>query len=142
MAELATCSDNFGAAILDDDCKFKALSNGFRSVIGCFDNSVCEPNAIFEHVPGLIDWVNAAISMRQENRFQGGSFTLEFLPLEISNNASPDSNFPGIYFLIARSSVTPPSGLNTERVRRIQHDIKNQLGGVEAIHQLSQETTG
>lgn len=125
MAEPATQS-NYGAALIDEGGRFRALSNGFRSIIGCPNEQTCEPDVIFEHVPGLNDWIKAAISSQAPANFNGESFGLQFLPLDHSNDPTHNTNF----FLIA-SRLTPPAALNIERVRRIQHDIKNQLGGLK-----------
>ena len=129
MAEPETRSNSFGAALIDEGLKFRALSNGFRSVIGCPDDTACEADPVFEHVPGLRDWISAAISSGAAASFNGESFGLAFLPLDTQHGLAPNGDNT-TFFLVA-SCLTPPNALNTERVRRIQHDIKNQLGGLK-----------
>jgi hypothetical protein len=129
MAEPQTRSNMFGAALIDEGCKFRALSNGFRSVIGCSNDAAREPDVVFEHVPGLRDWISAAIASRAAASFNGESFGLAFLPLDIQNGSGPES--PNATFFLIANRLTPSNALNTDRVRRLQHDIKNQLGGLK-----------
>jgi len=129
MTEPESHSTTFGAAILDEGFKFRALSNGFQSFVGCPPDSATEPGVVFDYVPGLKDWITSAISARTAANYSGGSFALEFLPLDIQNDPASDRKYTTIFLVASR--LTPPNALNTERVRRIQHDIKNQLGGLK-----------
>jgi hypothetical protein len=129
MAEPETRSNSFGAALIDEGFNFRALSNSFRSVIGCPDETVSEPDAVFGHVPGLRDWLSAAIASRADASFNGESFCLTFLPMNVQDSSAPEGAYTSFYLIASRS--TPPAGMNTERVRRLQHDIKNQLGGLK-----------
>ena len=129
MQESETHSNTYGAALIDEGCRFRVLSNGFRAVIECPSETACEPDAVFEHIPGLKDWISAAIDSRVAANFHSGSFGLGFLPLEAQNDSRSETK-EKTFFLVA-SRLTPPNALNTERVRRLQHDIKNQLGGLK-----------
>jgi len=129
MAESETRLNDFGAAIIDDGSKFRALSKGFRSVVGCPDDTSCELDAVFAHNEGLRDWIVTAISARASVNFNGDSFRLQVLPIDVNSNSLSDDN-SATFFLVA-SRLTPPNILNIERIRRLQHDIKNQLGGLK-----------
>jgi len=133
MAESVTRSTDCGVAVIGGDFKFKAINEGFRSIVGCENDSSHDASALFANVPGLQDWLNDAVERRSNSVFKGRNFTMQFLPLYSGSTPLPGGNNSdsASYVLAVSNNAVYPGGLTTEKIRRIQHDIKNQLGGLK-----------
>jgi hypothetical protein len=110
------------------------MSDSFRSIVRSDGDAAQDISAILTGVPGLFDWLKGAIAERSTSAFQGGNVIFQLLPLNSKTNTlqrGAEDEDAASYVLVASNNAMYPNGLTTEKVRRIQHDIKNQLGGLK-----------